>query len=424
MKFIKLILSLILFINLFPISSFATGGLPDLTVGYLIFENIGPGSFNYIMEFGFGNIGQISTTAIFTVRVVNLSNGVVLGEGTFSNIQPEMYSGLVVTAKYGDFIAGINQLELTVDSGQAVLEADETDNKKIFLFDSNKLDSDAPRFYITQDPVVRVGEDARWLVSPSGNIKEPLIYHINWGDGTFDNYSGLTLYINHSYKATGKYNAEAIAIKEAGISYRKTFLVGVNPSEEMLVTNIDAKLVDRLKGRILLQVERYGEAWYLDPLSKQKFYLKNGATAYQALRKFGLGISNDDINKIPIGLENRFVLIDKDNDGLPNKLEEAIGTSIDAVDTDGDGESDGEEILSGSNPMGSGLDSFDNDLANRLSGRIVLQIQSHGEAWYINPVDKKRYYLSDGNSAYEIMRYLSLGITDVNLRKIPVGNFN
>ena len=41
--------------------------------------------------------------------------------------------------------------------------------------------------------------------------------------------------------------------------------------------------------------------------------------------------------------------------------------------------------------------------------------------WYVSPVDGKRYYMADGEAAYQIMRFLSLGITNVDIRKIPVG---
>ena len=58
---------------------------------------------------------------------------------------------------------------------------------------------------------------------------------------------------------------------------------------------------------------------------------------------------------------------------------------------------------------------------SNLKGRILLQVEKNGEAWYVNPKDGKRYYLKNGEAAYQIMRFLSLGITNKNLREIPVG---
>lgn len=60
-------------------------------------------------------------------------------------------------------------------------------------------------------------------------------------------------------------------------------------------------------------------------------------------------------------------------------------------------------------------------LLERLKGRVLLQIQSHGEAWYVSPVDGKRYYLKDGEEAYKIMSKLGLGITNADLEKIEIG---
>lgn len=73
------------------------------------------------------------------------------------------------------------------------------------------------------------------------------------------------------------------------------------PMLALSASNIDVKLVNRLKGQILLQVQQYGEAWYLNPKDGKRYYLKDGVSAYEILRKFGLGISNADLEKIPVG---------------------------------------------------------------------------------------------------------------------------
>src|SRR3989338_11034275 len=59
------------------------------------------------------------------------------------------------------------------------------------------------------------------------------------------------------------------------------------------------------------------------------------------------------------------------------------------------------------------------DLAKQLSGRILLQVESYGRAWYVYPKTNERYYLQDGPAAYFIMRSLGLGIADKDLAKIP-----
>lgn len=181
---------------------------------------------------------------------------------------------------------------------------------------------------------------------------------------------------------------------------------------------VDKNLTQRLKGRILLQVQSHGEAWYVKPSDGKRIYIKNGEIAYSLMRNLGQGITNADLVKIPVGLSNKFNCTDSDHDSLCDKLEDGLGTDKYKADTDGDGFDDGMEVKSAHDPLSKEKLKYDQRLSSRLKGQILLQVQSRGEAWYINPADGYRYYMSDGNAAYEIMRYLSLGISDVDLNKI------
>lgn len=194
--------------------------------------------------------------------------------------------------------------------------------------------------------------------------------------------------------------------------------------EKKLVEIIDKGLVNRVKGRILLQVEENGEAWYVDPESENKLYMKDGVAAYDIMRALGLGISNANLEKIPIGIQEKlFNLEDADGDNIPDKIEEAIGTNPNKSDSDGDGFDDKTEILGGYKLNSPEKYTYDAKLTDRLKGRILLQVESHGEAWYINPTDGKKYYLGDPGTAYNVMKFLSLGIKNDDLRKIQVGEF-
>ena len=205
------------------------------------------------------------------------------------------------------------------------------------------------------------------------------------------------------------------------IQFAGNQVINADKKFQLDVPDVSYSLGDKLSGRILLQVESHGEAWYVDTASRKRYYMKDGNTAYEMLRKFGLGITNEDLNKIPIGLDERFDEWDYDGDLVPDKMEDALGTDMRNWDSDGDGYNDGEEVLNSFNPLGAGKTEINIALTEKLKGKILLQVESRGEAWYLNPADKRRHYMKDGESAYEIMRFLSLGITNENLEKIESG---
>lgn len=194
----------------------------------------------------------------------------------------------------------------------------------------------------------------------------------------------------------------------------------VNEREKGRVARVDTAFRDKLKGRILLQVQEGGEAWYVDHTTGLRFYLKDGETALTALRVFGLGVTNADLKTIPVGIEERAEMADADGDGLADQLEDAIGTDKLSADSDGDGYTDGSEVKNGYNPAGSGK-TISGSLKDKLEGKILLQVEGKGEAWYVR--GGKRFYMKNGDQAYHIMRFLSLGITNADLARIAVGEF-
>jgi len=142
-------------------------------------------------------------------------------------------------------------------------------------------------------------------------------------------------------------------------------------------------------------------------------YLGRPADAFSIMRSQVLGISDVNLAKIRLNLE----LVggsDTDQDGLPDDLEISLGTDPNQSDTDADGFSDKAEIMNDYPPL---LEKnqrtiFDNALALRLKGRILLQTERRGQAYYLNPLDGQRYFLSRPRDAFNIMRQLGLGITD------------
>ena len=54
-------------------------------------------------------------------------------------------------------------------------------------------------------------------------------------------------------------------------------------------------------------------------------------------------------------------------------------------------------------------------------GKILINVEKNGEAYYINPQDRKAYFLGRPADAFEVMKRLGLGITNENIRKIDIG---
>lgn len=177
-------------------------------------------------------------------------------------------------------------------------------------------------------------------------------------------------------------------------------------------------LTEKLSGRILLQVNGKGEAWYVSPVNLQRYFLGRPKDAFNLMRKLGTGISNQDLEKIPVNLDFQSG-VDSDYDGLSDNLEIALGTSSSLVDSDSDGFTDKQELSISFNLNGHGNLPIDLNFSSKQKGKIFLQVGSHGEAWYINPSDGMRYYLGRPADAFSLMRTLGLGIANENLALIP-----
>jgi hypothetical protein len=122
---------------------------------------------------------------------------------------------------------------------------------------------------------------------------------------------------------------------------------------------VDKTLSAKLSGDILLQIQQHGEAWYVNPANNKKYFLGRPADAFNIMRKLGLGTTHAYITS----------------------------------------------HLNGTFPAA-------------VSGKILLDVQTHGEAYYIYPKNMKAYYLGLPADAFSVMRNLGLGITDANIGKI------
>jgi len=59
-------------------------------------------------------------------------------------------------------------------------------------------------------------------------------------------------------------------------------------------------------------------------------------------------------------------------------------------------------------------------LGQKLSGRILLQVQSGGVVWYVSPINFQRYNLGNTSTAPGIIQKLSLAMSQANMDSIPV----
>ena len=122
-----------------------------------------------------------------------------------------------------------------------------------------------------------------------------------------------------------------------------------------------AAIDDRLAGRILLQVQSKGEAWYVNPLDGNRYFLGRPADALNLMKVFGLGVRGTDF------------IVWKDK------------------------------------------------APSRLAGRIVINIDNLGNAYYIHPTTLKLYSLGRPQDAFNVIRSLGLGISNADLAKINIG---
>jgi len=120
------------------------------------------------------------------------------------------------------------------------------------------------------------------------------------------------------------------------------------------------KIRNRMVGRILLQVEKSGRSWYVYPGDRMRYFLGRPADAFNLMRKLGLGVKHDYIKKY-----------------------------------------------------------MNNTFPTTVSGKILLDVEDSGKAYYINPADKKSYYLGRPADAFQVMRKLGLGISNDLIKKIP-----
>ncbi|MDD3285480.1 MAG: right-handed parallel beta-helix repeat-containing protein [Patescibacteria group bacterium] len=167
-----------------------------------------------------------------------------------------------------------------------------------------------------------------------------------------------------AYDAVSKQTSLAAGIK---VVRTKDTVAETIAAEKAATKTVDAKLAARLAGRLLLQVEKGGVIWYVNP-GDNKRYLVTLDNALSLFRSLSLGISEANLEKLP----------------TPESKQKG-----------------------------------DAALMKRLAGKLLLRVEKAGTISYID-YQGYRHDVTREN-LMDLFRSLSLGISNENIYKIAIG---
>lgn len=133
-------------------------------------------------------------------------------------------------------------------------------------------------------------------------------------------------------------------------------------------TMLSTEATERLKGYLLISVQSNG-LWYVSPASGKRVHFQNEVSAWKFITANAVGISNADLEKIP----------------------QAQGTELAKA----------------------------TEMSERMKGRFLIAVESHGQVWYVSPVNGNRYFLNGPQAGYETIKSLALGVEQTDLETIP-----
>ncbi len=119
-----------------------------------------------------------------------------------------------------------------------------------------------------------------------------------------------------------------------------------------------------LSGKILLQTEDRGQAWYVSPLNNQRYYLGTSTSAFNVFKKLSLGITNRDFYRAAIYKPAR------------------------------------------------------------LAGQILLKVQDRGQLYYIEPKTYNFYQIKNAEEADKLIKRYGVGATNNDLAKATINKLN
>lgn len=225
---------------------------------------------------------------------------------------------------------------------------------------------------------------------------------ILWSDGSASpHYASSSDYVDANYVKYLPSDSQTLSGGGSGTTITKTS----DMQEPSPVLISDSQMGERLAGKLLLATEDKGRIYYVHKEDNKKYEVTFGNLT-NLFEDLALGISDVDLNAIPINPES----------------------VSDEVDSDGDGYTDKEEVINDYNPhvpsdpnnIGNDKMVFIEELADKLKGRILIQVDSSGQIWFMDQ-EGKRWQVTWEN-AMNLFNNLALGIIDQDLLKMSDGN--
>lgn len=181
---------------------------------------------------------------------------------------------------------------------------------------------------------------------------------------TFDLNLGNNSWDLNTYDAVSKQTSPVVTIN---ITRNKDTIGDIISAEQAVSVTPDLKLAARLAGRLLLQTENKGNIWYVNNKDNKR-YLVTADNALSLFRSFSVGISEANLNKFPTKESGK---------------------------------------------------KGDSNLQKKFAGKFLLRVEKGGNISYID-LNGYRHDISRDN-LMNIFRSLSLGVSNTNIYKIPVG---
>lgn len=192
-------------------------------------------------------------------------------------------------------------------------------------------------------------------------------------------FSGTAVPANYTIYYESNFNGQSVKFNLPVESYGHERSLETRVFEDVYRDASSYNLNNKFSGYIMLKPEDEGRAYYISPRSKKAYYLAIPKISFQVMRGTGLGITNEDLAKIPVGGK------------CPSYMENCAENN-----------------------------ELDQGFTNKYLGYILLQVEENGEAWYIYPEDRKRYFLGTPEDAYEIMKNKSWGISNNDFEKVEL----